>query len=80
MTRNQPPDPERIQQVLTLALGLGALAILALGVYLLVSGQQPVAGAALIAAGAVEGILAQFLPRIIARRAAEARRQRPGRS
>lgn len=70
------PSPERIRLVLTLALGMGALMILGLGVYMLTVGGQQVAGIALLAVGATEAVLATFLPKLIADRAARAAESR----
>ena len=73
MHRNRNrPSPERIRTIMTIALGSSALMFLGLGVYLIAVGEQPVAGAALLGAGAVEAVLAAFLPGVIAARAQQA--------
>ncbi len=70
------PSPERIRLILTLALGMGALLILGLGVYMLTIGGQQMAGIALLAVGATEAVLATFLPKLLADRAAKANANR----
>jgi hypothetical protein len=66
-----PHDADRIRKVLTLALGVGALFMLGLGVYFFVVAKDPLIGGVLVVAGAAEALAAQLLPKILAQRLTE---------